>query len=394
MRIVFYCQEFSPANKSNYLSVGASGTVSAVVLASHGLTQLGHNVTVLNRSESGNYEGTQYLKTTSQEDVIESLKGFDEVDVFVANGWAADIFLKHQVKAKKRVYWIHNFIDQKPFVNLIKQGRLDYIFCISVNQLGTWYRTPIFSKITQIYNCIDTSVIEAIPELPQKEKKLMVIGAPRQSKGFHDALRVFDQFSRRNPGYTLYVAGAASLHGSATTLSDNGIFEKEYEETYLRPFLANQDGYPRKDLVLLGNISRKEVLEHLGTTRVALQNPSWVSEPEVHSVAALEVQAMGVPVVSTFRGGQPEVIKDGITGILAKRKSDECLVSALEQIVRNDQLAERMSSAAKSHVMNNFTVQKIALDWECALAIVIEGKNFRGNYYRSIRSKIRHKLFW
>lgn len=130
MKIVFYCQEASPANKSNYLSVGASGTVSAVVLASHGLSQLGHEVTVLNQSETGNYEGTRYIKTDSQEAAIEHLKDLGEVDVFIANGWAAEIFLRHQIDAKKRVYWIHNFIDQRPFVKAIRDGWLDYIFCI------------------------------------------------------------------------------------------------------------------------------------------------------------------------------------------------------------------------------------------------------------------------
>jgi len=394
MKIVFYCQESSPANKSNYLSVGASGTVSAVVLASHGLSILGHDVTVLNRSESGSFEGTQYLKTTSQDDAIEHLRSLGEVDVFIANGWAAEIFLKHQVKAHKRVYWLQNFIDQRPFVKAILNGWLEYIFCASVNQLGTWYRSPIFSRITRIYNCIDTSVIDGIPQSARKQKKIMVIGAPRQGKGFHDALRVFDRFALRNPGYKLYVAGAASLHGSATELSANGIFEKEYEEHYLRPFLNDPAGMPRKDLVLLGSVSRKEVLEHLGTTRVALQNPSWTSEPEVHSVAALEVQAMGVPVVSTFRGGQPEVVNDGVTGILAKRRSDESLVGALERIVRDDQLANRMALAAREHVMSHFTVKKIALDWERALTVVVAGGRFRGNFYRAIRSKIRHKLFW
>ncbi len=392
MKIVFYCQESAPANIDNYLSIGASGTVSALVLASHGLANLGHEVVVLNQSESGVYQGTRHLKTRSAEEAIAHMGGLGAVDVFVANGWAADIFLKHRVPALKKVYWVHNFVDQKPFENAIREGRLDYIFCISLNQLGTWYRSPVFTRITRIYNCIDTTVIDRIPVAAAREKKIMFIGAPRESKGFHDALRVFDAFVRRNPGYVMYVAGTADLHGSATALSDNGIFEKDYEEKHLGALLKDSDGNPRKDLVLLGRLSREEVLTHLANTRVALQNPSWTSQPEVHSVSALEAQAMGVPVVSTFRGGQPEVVEDGVTGILAKTKGDDCLVEALERIIRDERVADSMSSKAREHVMTRFTAPAIAAEWDQAVRAVAAGRRFRGNLFRALRSKLRHKL--
>jgi glycosyltransferase involved in cell wall biosynthesis len=269
---------------------------------------------------------------------------------------------------------------------------LDYIFCISLNQLGTWYRSPVLSRITRIYNCIDTDVIDRIPLAAGREKKIMFIGAPRESKGFHDALRVFDAFARRNPGYVLYVAGAADLHGSAGELSDNGIFEKAYEERHLGGLLNGPDGRPRKDVVLLGKLSREQVLWHLGSSRVALQNPSWTSQPEVHSVSALEAQAMGVPVVSTFRGGQPEVVEDGKTGILAKRKGDGCLVAALERIVRDELLSGMMSADARKLVRTRFNAPAIAGEWDRAIRAVAAGERFHGNLFRALRSKIRHKL--
>lgn len=392
MKIVFYCQESAPANIDNYLSLGASGTVSALVLASHGLSKLGHEVVVLNRSECGDYQGTRYLTTCSADEAIEQVRRLGAVDVFVANGWAAEIFLEHDVPARRRVYWVHNFVDQTPFERAIREGRLDYIFCISLNQLGTWYRSPVFSRITRIYNCIDTDVIDRIPLAEGRERKIMFIGAPRESKGFHDALRVFDAFARRNPGYVLYVAGTADLHGSASALSDNGIFEKAYEEKYLGGLLKDSDGQPRKDVVLLGKLSREQVLLHLGTSRVALQNPSWTSQPEVHSVSALEAQAMGVPVVSTFRGGQPEVVENGKTGILARKRGDECLVAALERIVRDERLSGRMSADARQLVRSRFNVPGIARDWDRAMRAVAAGERFHGNLLRALRSKIRHKL--
>lgn len=220
----------------------------------------------------------------------------------------------------------------------------------------------------------------------------MFVGAPRSSKGFHDALRIFDAFVRRNPGYKFYVAGAATLHFSASPLSENGIFEKDYEESHLKDLLYQEDGRLRDDVVLLGKISREAVLAHLGSSVVAIQNPGWDSEPEVHSISALEAQAMGVPVLSSFRGGQPEAIIPGQTGILLKSRDLESAVRNLESLTKDPELAGRMSQNAKRHVRERFQVEIIAKEWDRCLGVMSRGERFSGNFMKALRIKIRHKL--
>ena len=393
MKIVFYCNESPPVNFGNYLKIGASGTVSTMILASHGLSELGHEVVVLNRSESGTFGGTRHLNTMSSNEVPERLEMIGSVDVFIANGFASEIFQVYNIRTRKRAAWIHNFVEQRPYQRAIYEGRLDYIICISHNQLGTWWRSSVFDRVGQIYNCIDTTSMDVILVKAAKEKKIMFIGAPRQSKGFHDALRIFDAFARRNLGYTFYVAGAASLHGSASELSENGIFEKDYEESYLKNLLYRNDGGLRHDVLLLGKISRNEVLSHLGSALVALQNPGWESEPEVHSISALEAQAMGVPVLSSFRGGQPEAVIPRRTGILLTNNNLDAAVRALESLTRNSNLTRVMSENAKQHVREKFQVDIIAKEWDRCLGVMSRGERFTGNFMKAIRSKIRHTIF-
>ena len=57
MKLVFYCEEAAPANALNYLDLGASGTVGALMLVSRGLAARGHEVHVLNRSPGGTFAG-------------------------------------------------------------------------------------------------------------------------------------------------------------------------------------------------------------------------------------------------------------------------------------------------------------------------------------------------
>ena len=392
MRIVFYCGEQATANVVNYLTIGASGTVSALILASHGLSQLGYEVIVLNRSESGIFGKTRYVHTVSPNEISERLREIGPVDIFIANGFASEVYKTHKIDAGKRAAWIHNFVDHRPYETAIREGRLDYVICISHNQLGTWWRSPVFDRVAQIYNCIDITAIDSIPLTCVKDKKMMFIGAPRSSKGFHDALRIFDAFAKLNPGYTFYVAGAASLHGGAGAISENGVFEKDYEESHLKKLLYQADGKLRDDVVLLGKISRNEVLAHLGSAVVAIQNPGWESEPEVHSISALEAQAMGVPVLSSFRGGQPEAVIPRRTGILLTNNNLYAAVRALESLTRNSNLTRVMSENAKRHVREKFQIDIIAKEWDRCLGVMSRGESFTGNFMKAIRSKVRHKL--
>ena len=392
MKIVFYCKEAAEANIDNYLDLGASGTVSAMILASHGLTQLGHEVVVLNRSSSGVYRGTRHVLTNCPEEVSGHLREIGPVDVFIANGWASDIFSEFEIPVPTKVHWIHNFIDQVPVEKAMADGRINYGVCISANQLGTWWRSSVFSRVTNIPNCVDATSLEAQSSNGVKEKKIMFIGATRESKGFHDGLRIFLKFHARHPEYKFYVAGGACLHGSAGPLSANGIFEQEYEDRCLKDLLYDRNGNLRPEIVLLGRISRTEVLRHLATTKVALVNPSWTSEPETFCVSAVEAQGMGVPVVSTFRGGLPEVIQNGRSGFLVKSRDDRSMVAAIERITEDERLASQFAANGRANVAASFGVSRIAGEWESKLVEMISGRPFRGNMMKAIRSKIRHKL--
>jgi len=392
MKIVFYCNEESPANADNYLALGCCGTVSSMILASFGLAQLGHDVSVLNRSESGTHQNVKYYQTLSISDALRHFDHFVNYDIVIANGWAVDLFKVLVDSSMIRVHWIHNFIDQSIFENLFLKQKVDYGICVSENQLGTWWRSVAFQWMTKIPNCLDFSSRFSPTTNGRSDDRIMFIGATRDSKGFHDALRIFLKFQTIHTSFKLYVAGDAGLHSSAGDLSPNGIFEAEYENRCLKHLLYNDDNTLRPQIILLGRIPRLEVLRHLATTKLALLNPSWTSEPETFSVSALDAQSMGVPVVSTYRGGIPEVVKNGKSGILIKRKGDQFLVDAICKIVEDQRLAASFSSAAQAIAQSKFGVEAIALQWEKKLSRMKERERFHGNFFRAIGSKIRHRL--
>jgi len=393
MRIVFYCTEQEKANASNFFNLATSGTVNDMILIAEGLSSCGHEVIVLNRSASGFYSGVQHFNTESEEQCLEIIHTIKDIDIFVANGWAAEIFLKHKIPAIKNIYWLHNFINIEPFENAIDCGNIDYIFCVSFAHMAYYWRSRHFNRFNYIFNPIKIKQFNNVVIGKRNKKKIMFIGAPRYSKGFHDALRIFQKVANIYHDCKLYVAGSATLHSTSSELGTTGLIEREYEDQFVKQYLFNETGQVKNNIVLLGKISRNELFEHLANTLLCLQNPSWTSEPEALSMSVVEAQAMGVPVVTAFRGGQDEALVDGKTGFLVKRNNDSSFVKIILKIIDDEQLSGKMSIAARKHAFLTYDHVELARQWAEQFDTLLNHDSFfyKWNFINAVFYKLRNK---
>lgn len=74
--------------------------------------------------------------------------------------------------------------------------------------------------------------------------------------------------------------------------------------------------------------------------------------------AALEAMSLGVPVVATRVGGVPEIVVDGVTGLLVPL-APEALARAQLTLLRDASLARRMGEAARERVRAEFSLKKM-----------------------------------
>jgi glycosyltransferase involved in cell wall biosynthesis len=82
--------------------------------------------------------------------------------------------------------------------------------------------------------------------------------------------------------------------------------------------------------------------------------------------------AMGKPVISTNVGGIPEVVLDGVTGILVPPEDSKALSHAIMGLLGDPYLRECMGQEGRRRVEDHFTLQAHVLRIERIYAEVLQ----------------------
>ena len=100
---------------------------------------------------------------------------------------------------------------------------------------------------------------------------------------------------------------------------------------------------PNAKLFILSNEPREKLLLYLRAADIFVLNTAY----EGFSHLILEAMSLGVPVVTTDAGGNPELIKDGKEGFLVKFNDKEALKTKILEIFKNPLLAEKLAKSAR-----------------------------------------------
>jgi glycosyltransferase involved in cell wall biosynthesis len=92
-----------------------------------------------------------------------------------------------------------------------------------------------------------------------------------------------------------------------------------------------------------------------------------LSDYEGLPIALLEAMACGcVPIVSNMRSGIPELVEDGVTGLIVHDRN-AAFVNAVRRLSTDSDLHRRLSNAAREHVRINYSTEVSANAWASLL---------------------------
>ena len=110
-----------------------------------------------------------------------------------------------------------------------------------------------------------------------------------------------------------------------------------------------------------GNVNQDELLEYYRRSHIFLL-PSITAEngeEEGTPTVLLEAQAVGLPVVSTFHSGIPEIVIHKESGYLAEEKDIKGISKYLDVLIEDQELRKKMGKSGRSFIEKKYNIIKL-----------------------------------
>ncbi len=177
---------------------------------------------------------------------------------------------------------------------------------------------------------LGTVVASPAPRRVDDRRRLLFVGRHERRKGIHVLLEVLPTLLAKHPAWTCELVGTHAVvdTGGAT-------FAQRFVERH-----AGAEWLPRIEFA--GPVSDTDLAARYARADVFVA-PSLF---ESFGLIYLEAMQHGAPVVGTAVGGVPDVMRDGVDGLLVPPGDAPALSAALDRLMGDEDLRRRLGQAA------------------------------------------------
>jgi glycosyltransferase involved in cell wall biosynthesis len=270
----------------------------------------------------------------------------DKVNIIHLHGTFAGVAIRPILflfyRKARIIYCAHGWAWDRPMPKVIKFGvcllerwlanLTDQIVCISEHEFKTAILDSGISneKLTIVKNGIPEKVplvnSELVPIWPNEKFRLLFVGRFDYQKGIDVLL-------------------------SALKLVNNSVHAVLIGDSVLKDL--KQELSLTENCTVLGWLNPEQLEAFFNSAQVLVIPSRW----EGFGLIAAEAMRAGLPVIASSVGGLPEVVEDGVTGILVRPDSPEELADAILNLDEKKRI--HMSKAARKRVVKHFNIKRV-----------------------------------
>jgi glycosyltransferase involved in cell wall biosynthesis len=161
------------------------------------------------------------------------------------------------------------------------------------------------------------------------------VGELREKKGMRALLSGYAQMAKTRPASLLIIGEVRE-----------GEDKKAFEEFRI--------SNPEYQIIVTGAVPHKDMPSYYALMDVFVHPSLRDGMPN----AVLEAMACGVPVVATPVGGVVDVVKDRENGMLVPVNDVDALCQAVETIIADKSLRNKLTQFARQTILKKFTLEK------------------------------------
>ena len=295
---------------------------------------------------------------------------------------------------RNRIDIVHSFMTRADIVNVLAAVGLRRVVITSRLNTGYWY-TPGLKRLFRVLNRFTTHVIT------NSEYAKKVVAAAEGLSA--DKITVFypgtDLNLYASSSWDAAAAAALGLPSGAQTVGVVANYRPVKDlALFLRAARLVAEAQPQAAFLLIGKGTEKPELERLAEElgirdRVYFSDgvgevPDYLARMSVACLCSLseglpnaimEYMAAGLPVVATDVGGVSELVADGITGYLVRRRTPEAFADPIIRLLRDEILRTAMGRRGLERARREFDLSAAVRRLESFYvgAVMARGRHLR-----------------
>jgi glycosyltransferase involved in cell wall biosynthesis len=184
------------------------------------------------------------------------------------------------------------------------------------------------------------------PKRNAKSFNVLFVGRLEKRKGIHILIQSIPLVLKEFPHVNFVIIGRDSFVGEEE-VAFSGNKERSFKE-YLLTLLPREY---KSQVQFLGYVSDEELRRYYSECDLFVAPSLYESFGQIY----IEAMSYGKPVIGCNNGGVPEVVKDGVMGILVPPEQIGPLAESMKEFLRNTVLVERMGKNARAYVEQFFS---------------------------------------
>jgi len=248
--------------------------------------------------------------------------------------------------AQNEVGWAGRFINKMCF-------RFGNVVPVSISrEVATSVRRVYGAKIRTpvIYNGVKTTLFSSNSGVEQCKERgetvIVHVGRFEPPKNHRLLLEAFSVASSKCSKLKLWLVGDGKLRSSVKEMVQNlGL---------------------RDRVLFLG--TRSDIPKLMACSDIFVLSSKWEGLPLV----VIEAMAAGKPVVATAVGGVPELVENGLTGLLVPSDNANALAEALLLLAEDPELRQVMGQKGQKKAIDRFDISRTAREYEALYCKLLE----------------------
>lgn len=336
---------------------GLGGSETAFIQVARALARRGHELLAFNSCEKpGHYQGVTYHSFKESLPVLAR----EHFDVFVVSRFSA--FFNLPFSAGLKVLWNHDTLDNPRELRQIHDEIDLFLVLSNFHKDNYLLRLPILDdRLVITRNGLDFDLLDSSATGQADPNKL--IYASRPERGLKTLLEdIWPRLHHWNPDLRLHICGyKISLINLPPDL----------EELYrhVDNLLEITPG-----LVILGGLAKRNYYRHLSESALMLYPCNF---PEISCLAALEAQALGVPVLTSDSFALSETVVRPETRVSGKPGSADYVNDYVERaigLLSHRQELARLSRESKEAIRARYSWDQVAAEWDRLFSLSLRAK--------------------